>query len=462
MWEAHTTLVPDFTKSDRLALFAARVALAIFHETSDSGKSQRRLVFFRSTQLPCNVLHHHQWCAAHIIHLILTLAVPLIAEENVIGDVYAFAFIATIAAHHQTLIANLRRLIHKTLEVIDNGTAPLEEHLQQVRDILDSTVKRRFSSGRGSNIDAFGEVGSILKPGDAELYSLCQMVRTLFNGDTRLPYPVHVVTARTRGLSRYELADMMTDVYLRVGFLSGAHSSLPAKNKWGTMFDCLEGQSGGFLLHNLNGQVAVNSFSSWADGRVEGGDNDEDTKIAIQKKGWRTKCYAGDPARRKRACLTLFSCTPLDFLWRHLQHSEVRGGALQDLCHHRSNGFIKAGRQFMRMVSGDCMTGSFAPYFCHFGRPGTESHDGLIEEVRHVTLHQAAHTWFRLHVPSLQWPLKFLGMVDARFSPQEQRAVAEAAHTDHRCCQDPPFTLKVSRCWSGLRDSFGLPPELCN
>lgn len=94
----------------------------------------------------------------------------------------------------------------------------------------------------------------------------CKNIAVLFNGDPRLPYPVHIVVPATRGLSRFDVADMMTDVYLQAGLLSGCRSELPSQNRWGTMNDVLQGQ------------VAEQSFRTWEDGSFAGAENDEDQK----------------------------------------------------------------------------------------------------------------------------------------------------------------------------------------
>ena len=72
----------------------------------------------------------------------------------------------------------------------------------------------------------------------------CSRVAAIFNGDPRLPYPVHVRTRATERLSREELVDMAVDGVVRGGLIPSCSSSLPSASRWGSMMACLEGQVG--------------------------------------------------------------------------------------------------------------------------------------------------------------------------------------------------------------------------
>ena len=171
-------------------------------------------------------------------------------------------------------------------------------------------------------------------------------------------------------------------------------------------------------------------------------ENDEDEKIAIQKKGWRTREYTSCEGRRLRAALTLFSSIPLDFLWRRVQHLEVRGAVLQDLCWPPTNCYLQACHEYLQMLSGDATLGPFGPFLWCFGRAGEAGHTERIGEIRATTLHQVAHLWWRLVVPSLMYPYSLCVLVDARHTEAKKLDVAQGVY-GCRDCLDPEFTLKV-------------------
>ena len=94
------------------------------------------------------------------------------------------------------------------------------------------------------------------------------------------------------------------------------------------------------MVHNVYGAVVGMTYRDWADGAVDAGDEpDEDARLQVQKKAWRTKCYAGEPARQQAAALLLFVSVALDHVWRQVHHLEHSGSVLQDLCVKRLNYF---------------------------------------------------------------------------------------------------------------------------
>ncbi len=95
----------------------------------------------------------------------------------------------------------------------------------------------------------------------------------------------------------------------------------------------LERQVGEFLLRNILGQVALQSFLNYQDARLAAGDEnavDDDYKLKLQEKGWRAKCYVESRDRRLSACLTLYTSAPLQRVLLHIQHKDFVG--FQGLC----------------------------------------------------------------------------------------------------------------------------------
>lgn len=325
LWEAQQALAPELAKA-KINEMCASGRIVIMHETVDSCASNLRMAAFRAVSLPKSALYCRMLCSAHIVHLILTKGPNIISEHSLIGDVYAFAFVGNVASHHLALLYNLRALISEKLIVIDDGRAPFPQ--EQIRAILEFTVGSNLKQSRGRNPDALGVSDDVTAgSGCKAVADICDGISFVFNADPRTPYPAHIVTDATRHFTRDQLVNMMADAFLRAGFLSGTSAQLPSKNRWGSMFDTLQGQVGGFLLHNLGGQCALLTFRTWAAGAplVAAGDDDEDYKTMVMKKGWRVRCYVSDTDRRRRACLTLFVSLPLDHLWRRLQYIEEQG-----------------------------------------------------------------------------------------------------------------------------------------
>eukprot|EP00969_Alexandrium_andersonii_P037979 1665074-Alexandrium_andersonii.AAC.1 len=68
-----------------------------------------------------------------------------------------------------------------------------------------------------------------------------------FNGDTRLPYPVHIQTVATASHSRSELIEIMVGLCVEACLVPGLVADLPAKNKWGSMAHSLSHQVAGSI-----------------------------------------------------------------------------------------------------------------------------------------------------------------------------------------------------------------------
>ena len=130
-------------------------------------------------------------------------------------------------------------------------------------------------------------------------------------------------------LERNDIVEMIVAAIMRCGLLPGFSSGQVAQNKWGSMHDALAGQVGGFMIHNLAGKAAEMTYRVWQDGDVP--DEHDDIRLVLKKKAWRTRDYCQDVGRRKRAALTLFTSTPIDHCWRHIQVIEESGAALLDL-----------------------------------------------------------------------------------------------------------------------------------
>ncbi len=430
--------VPELTIC-KLQEIAAQNTIVILHETMDSCKANNRLSAYRCKALPTRVLYVKMPCAAHLIHLAIVNGPPATAEDKVIGDVYAFEYVGRISTHFNAMLRSLRAFLEEHIVVIDDGRAPSHDARLHLEQLLEYTVRRGFAHVRGS-LPLDSEETVFAGHEDASVNRACEKLLLVFNGDPCLPYPVHVKVAETRHLSKQEIVDMAVDAVLDARLLPGCVSSLPSKNRWGTMQVCLERQVAGFLLHNIAGSVAERTFRTWEDGDAPG---DDDVRLLVQKKGWRVRCYVQDSERRRRACLTLFCCLPLDHLWRHLQHCEERGAALMDLGIPHLNGFTAACRAYCNMAASDAMQGPLAPYFHYWGPPGTEGHETLLSETRLNLLQRAAHVWFRLEVPMKGFPFRLCGVVDVRLGFPAKQQIASDVYTTPLCCLDRGFTRKV-------------------
>lgn len=103
----------------------------------------------RARTLPENCLYSVLPCCAHIVHLIIVGGPKAVSEVSVIGDVYAYEFVARSPVHHNNLLANLRKFIDENLVVIDDGREPSADDIRRVQDILEYTVARHLRHVRG-------------------------------------------------------------------------------------------------------------------------------------------------------------------------------------------------------------------------------------------------------------------------------------------------------------------------
>ena len=212
--------------------------------------------------------------------------------------------------------------------------------------------------------------------------------------------------------------------------------------------------SAGFMVHNVYGAVVGMTYRDWADGAVDAGDEpDEDARLQVQKKAWRTKCYAGELARQQAAAVLLFVSVPLDHVWRQVQHLEHSGSVLQDLCVKRLNYFEVACCKYYKMASVPIAGGSLQALVWHFAPQG-QPRLALVTEVRKMILHQASHLCWRLVVPFSSFPFKLLGMVDSRFSEEERFAVAKEFFDTPMCDLDPDFSEKLRRMYASAGEMF--------
>ena len=129
-----------------------------------------------------------------------------------------------------------------------------------------------------------------------------------------------------------------------------------------------------------------------------------------------------------------------------MQYAEERGAALLDLAVPRLNPFHRAGLAYFEMCKGPVMDGYFGPLFLCFAPVDDPGHDALLTLTRANAVHRAAHLWIMLIVPSGDFPVQWIVMVDERASALEQDAIPQKAYTKNRCCLNPDFTLKAIQC----------------
>ena len=79
-----------------------------------------------------------------------------------------------------------------------------------------------------------------------------------FNGDIRLPFPVHIVTASSPR-TRSEVIEMQ--IADAEGIMPFCASALPSKNRWGSCAHAMSRQMAGFLIHDLFRQTVRTAYS---------------------------------------------------------------------------------------------------------------------------------------------------------------------------------------------------------
>ena len=390
LWAAHELALPELDRAN-VAGLCTTAKWVLFNMTPDSCPANLRMVNHLADGMPPNAFLNVLPCVAHTCHLILTGGAS-IAEDRVIGDVHALEYVARIPSHYNTLLATLSRFVHDHLQILDDGRRPCPEDADRLGRLLALTVRRRIDHVRGRLL-VCDDPDSAFAPGRRaeDMDSICERLQLIFNGDIRLPHPVHIKTEATQHMSRGELVHAAVDAFVRAGLLPGGSATVPSKNRWGSMAASLEGQVGGFLLHDLLGAAVSRTFVSFEDGDPL--TEEADVRQVTRRKAWRAKQYAREPRRRRAACLSLLVNLPVDHVWRHVQHREEHGAALQDLCCHNLNFFTQAGRSYYKMVAAPVSEGLLSPFFWHFGPDGHTDHAGLLHEVRGAALQKAAHLW---------------------------------------------------------------------
>ena len=70
--------------------------------------------------------------------------------------------------------------------------------------------------------------------------------------------------------------------------------------------------------------------------------DEEDFRVIMRSKVWRTKCYLQDMQLKKLGTAVLLLTVPIDRLAMHLQHLAESGSVLQRLCRDATNPFVEA------------------------------------------------------------------------------------------------------------------------
>ena len=388
--------------------------------------------------MPPNCLYGKMLCTAHIVHLIID------ETNQLVGDVYAMELVCRVPRHRNTLLANLRSYLQKHMRIVNDGRAPRPEDMRNVDAILEYTVRRHYRHIR-ARLASSNDPELALQPGkgEAEGEEACRRLRLVFNGDPSLPHPCHIRTHETKTMSDDEIIDLALDALVRARVIPGLSSMLPSKSRWGSMMTALERQAGGFLLNNILGHVANETFRRW--GSADATDEADDFRAVLRRKGWRVKCFTESEARRRTACITLVCSLPLDHLWRRLQHVEEHGAALQDLAYKKTNFFNIAAEGFCAMASAAVSEGPMACVLHHFGGVDRERHAAVRAEMRQFLLSRAAHLWYRLQVPMNSFPWKLCALTDVRISHEEKLAIAREFYSKPLCCLDGAFSQKAQR-----------------
>ena len=60
------------------------------------------------------------------------------------------------------------------------------------------------------------------------------------------------------------------------------------------------------MVHDVYGAVIERTYRHWKDGAVGlANDEDENSRLQVQKKAWRTKCYCADVQRQRSAAFAV-------------------------------------------------------------------------------------------------------------------------------------------------------------
>ena len=235
IWTALETATPEMSLS-RICEIASKVKMLIVHEVPDSCRANKRVMGFRSVNLPVNALHSKLPCCGHILHLIITDAPrgTKLHEDDVVGDVYASEYVGRCPTLRNKMMLALRTFLShpdQGLRVIDDGRQPRAEDRQHLEGVLRCTIRRRLEMDAG--------------PSESTINDLCERVGLVFNGDLRLPYPVHIKVLQTEHMDRNDLIEFALTVVRDAKLIPGMGSQMPSKIKWGSMLQALERQCAG-------------------------------------------------------------------------------------------------------------------------------------------------------------------------------------------------------------------------
>ena len=237
---------------DGLKDISARTSAFIVSEVPDHAPTNVRKVAATASSMPDRCLYDgDRYCAAHRV---VRVVEHLVQGKHFIGDIHSIAVTCGVPRHHSLLMAQVRNIVARELEILPIGDPRWDEHRATV---LNHTIGRqRVYSRTRTAVDNDDDQDRPCK--DAHRVRL---IDTFLNGDWRLDKVQHV--ERGCCASWEDQVSNVTNAIVQGGLVGGLSSDRPSKNRWGTVAHHLAGQCLGHMAHNILGRALQAAFPKW-------------------------------------------------------------------------------------------------------------------------------------------------------------------------------------------------------
>jgi hypothetical protein len=206
------------------------------------------------------------------------------------------------------------------------------------------------------------------------------------------------------------------------------------------------------MIHDSLGAALHHGFRGREGDELADEVEDDDERKVIRGKMYRARMFGTDQDRKEDLLNLLWTSTPLDHLWRLVQHVDEKGLSLYSLLSEDTNPFSRAGRLSVDIITRQGGGSDINVLLHHIAAHDAVKRRRVLTKFVDDVLEMNAHTWFRLARRYHRRPFRNLKLTDDRFSFQERLREAQMAFDANECCIDEPYTIKMRRKWAGPYD----------
>ena len=368
---------------DSIIEMASKSKCLLLAETPDAVKYIIRMMIYRGTQLPFNVLYMISNCVVHRIHRILALASR---RDDNCGDTYAIDFTSKNTHKKKDIYQACAKLVDQELVVIHGD--PPESVARHTSEILEHTIFRQHDitcSRAGADV-IFSR-----KRGASELKNRRRLIETFLNGDVRSPVTVHYerqCCVNADGVfDRQICVQNVTAAYQSAGLLGDGAEGTPSKNRWGSCAAHDSEQVAGAMFHEMHPRSVREAFGSWSACAGLAADGDDDYRQFVRGKVWRTLKVTSEDDYASDKAIRSWCLEPMDHLWMQLQAMDEAGYAVLDVTFEPSNPITHARNQMKRILFEGPWLGPLRTVFYHFQDQKSDAeYDKMISLTRHLSV----------------------------------------------------------------------------